>query len=334
MAEPRRRMLVLLSLLQTGRAWTGADLAHRLETSPRTLRRDVDQLRDLGYPVQTRPGPGGHYRLVAGTAMPPLLLDDEEAVAVAVGLRMAAQTSTGPDDEEAAARALRKLEQVLPSRLRQRVSAVHETTETSAPLRTSVPTRLLGLVGTAAQRQERLTFTYQARDGTSMTRRIEPYRQVLTRGRWYLVAWDLDRNDWRTFRLDRITEVTPTGQHFAARPLPASTAADYLDASLKAPRHRAVITFHAPAQQVASRLVQPDGELDVIDGRSCRLTTWVDSLEWLAVTTLILGTDFTIDEPASFAEYCLLLRDRLGRALLSTANATAKSSTGRSERIR
>jgi predicted DNA-binding transcriptional regulator YafY len=318
MADVSRRMLALLSRLQDGRAWSGPDLARRLAVSPRTLRRDIDRLRQLGYPVRTRPGPGGHYRLVAGTAMPPLLLDDDEAVAVAIGLRMAAPAAGHGDpaepDDDAAGRALRKLEQVLPSRLRRKVAAVHAATEAAPSPATVVPARLLSMLGAAVQQHERIRFTYRSRDGASTTRRVDPCRQVLTRHRWYLLAWDLDRADWRTFRLDRVTEAVNTGERFAPRELPAETAADYIDGALKAHRHRAVITFAAPIEQVADRLVSQDGTLEALDARRCRYTSWVDSFEWLAVTTTILGIDFRVDEPVEFTAYCRSLRDRLDRA--------------------
>jgi len=309
-------MLALLSTLQNGRAWSGADLAARLDTSPRTLRRDVDRLRELGYPVLARPGPGGHYQLVSGTAMPPLLLDDDEAVAIAVGLRLAAATRTRVEDEDgAASRALRKLEQVLPSRLRRKVTALHRATETAPALGAAVSTRLLSLVGTAAEQHERLVFGHRSRDGTVTERRVEPYRQVLARRRWYLLGWDLDRGDWRTFRLDRVTDARTTGERFTPRELPAESAADYLDARLKAPRHRAVLTFVAPYREMVDRLAHQDGTLEPIGDDRCRYTTWVDSFEWLAVTTAILGVEFRVEEPAGFAEYCAQLRDRLGRAV-------------------
>jgi predicted DNA-binding transcriptional regulator YafY len=314
--DPSRRMLALLSTLQDGRSWSGSDLAARLGTSPRTLRRDVDRLRELGYPVQARPGPGGHYQLVAGTAMPPLLLDDDEAVAIAIGLRLAAGVRTQLDDEAgAASRALRKLEQVLPARLRRKVTALHRATETAPAPGVAVSTRLLGLVGTAVEQHERLVFGYRSRNGVASERRVEPYRQVLAGRRWYLLGWDLDRGDWRTFRLDRVAGARTTGERFTPRELPAESAAAYLDAELKAPRHRAVLTFLAPYQQMLDRLGHRDGTLEPVDDGRSRYTTWVDSFEWLAVTTAILGVEFRVEEPVGFAEYCTQLRDRLGRAV-------------------
>jgi predicted DNA-binding transcriptional regulator YafY len=331
MADPSGRMLVLLSTLQDGRTWSGPDLAARLGTSPRTLRRDVDRLRELGYPVQARPGPGGHYRLVAGTAMPPLLLDDDEAVAIAVGLRLAASTRTQVDDGEgndSASRALRKLEQVLPARLRHKVTTVHRATETAPVAGAAVSTRLLSLVGTAAEQHERLLFGYRSRDGAVTDRRVEPYRQVLAGRRWYLLGWDLDRADWRTFRLDRVTDARTTGERFAPRDLPAESAAAYLDAALKAPRHRAVLTFLAPAERLADRIGHQDGALEPIDAGRCRYTTWVDSFEWLAITTAILGVEFRVEEPAGFTEFCAQLAERLGRAT-TAASAVERISARR-----
>jgi predicted DNA-binding transcriptional regulator YafY len=320
MTDVSRRVLTLLSLLQHGRAWNGADLARRLGTSPRTLRRDIDRLRDLGYDVETRPGPGGYYRLVAGTSMPPLFLDDAAAVAVAIGLRLAAQTAAVEGlDDEASTRALRQLERLLPVRLRSTVAAVHAATEAVPSPATPVDVDLLRLVGAAVEQQQVMTFAYRDRDGMDSRRHIEPYRQVLRRGRWYLLAWDLDRLQWRSFRLDRVADAATTGERFRARTLPAESASAYLEEGFNAPRHRAVITFLAPLERVAGRLVDRDGLLEPLPGGHCRYVAAVDSLEWLAVTTLIVGVDFRVQEPAGFTAYCAQLRDRLDRA---TADAT------------
>ncbi|WP_106238447.1 helix-turn-helix transcriptional regulator [Allonocardiopsis opalescens] len=316
MADASRRMLALLSLLQDGGGWSGEELAERLGVSRRTLRRDVDRLRSLGYPVHTRPGPGGHYRLAAGTALPPLLLDDEEAIAVAVGVRLAARTSAIADvDDSAATRALRKLEQVLPARLRPRVAAAHEGTEIAPDPGAQVPAGLLADLGGAVRRHERVRFTYRDRDGADTRRRAEPYRQVLLRRRWYLLAWDTERADWRSFRLDRVSGLVRTGQYFTPRELPAESAADYLAAAFRARRHRAVLTLHAPAEQVADRLRAQDGVLEPLTDGACRLTAWVDSFEWLATVVLTLGVDFDITEPDAFRSYCARLRERLDRAV-------------------
>lgn len=316
MAQVSRRVLTLLSLLQHGRAWNGADLARRLDTSPRTLRRDVDRLRELGYQVETRPGPGGYYRLVPGTTMPPLFLDDAAAVAVAIGLRLVTDTAVVAGlDEDASRRALRQLERVLPGRLRQTVAAVHDATETVPSTAASVDVDLLRLVGAAAQEHEVLTFDYEDRAGVRTRRLVEPYRQVLRRGRWYLLAWDLDHLAWRGFRLDRVAGAEPTGERFHARQLPAPTAGDYLEDGFNAARHRAVLTLLAPLDQVAGRLTDRHGVLEPLDDQRCRYTTWVDSFAWLAVTTTVMGVDFRVEEPAEFVTYCASLRDRLAAAV-------------------
>src|SRR6201747_987403 len=205
------RLLKLLSLLQTRRDWPGGELASRLEVSPRTIRRDVERLRDLGYPVEASTGPFGGYRLHAGTAMPPLLLDDDEAVAIAVGLRAAARASvTGI--EETSVRALVKLEQVLPSHLRRRVNALQTATVTLATSGgpTVDPEALTAIAG-ACRDRERLRFAYRGRDATESSRTVEPHTLVNLGRRWYLVAWDCDRDDWRPFRVDRLPRLSPAG---------------------------------------------------------------------------------------------------------------------------
>lgn len=321
-------MLTLLSLLQSGRGWTAAELADRLGVSPRSVRRDVDQLRELGYPVASRPGPGGRYQLTAGASLPPLLLDDGEAVAVAVGLRLATAASavddgeglagidgSGGSDDDASLRALRKLDRVLPPRLREQVAGVHAVTESAggghAP---GVSLERLSVLGSAAHRRERVVLAYRARDGARSDREVEPYRQVLVRGRWYLLGYDRGRDDWRTFRLDRIAEVTPTGLGFRSRALPATSAAAYLDATLREARHRAVVDFDVPVAQVADRLPSLDAELDALPGGGCRLTTWVDSFAWLALRVATLDLEFRIVEPAALVDACAELAARLDRA--------------------
>ena len=213
------RLLTLLSLLQGRRDWPGAELADRLEVSGRTVRRDVDRLRELGYPVESLTGPAGGYRLAAGTALPPLLLDDDEAIAIAVGLRTAARTSvTGI--EETSVRALVKLEQVLPSHLRRRVQALQSATMTLE--RGGGPTadpQVLTQIAAACRDRERLRFGYEGRDGARTRREVEPHSLVNVGRRWYLVAWDCGRRDWRTFRIDRLT------RPHARRALPAARAA-------------------------------------------------------------------------------------------------------------
>lgn len=196
MTDTPARLLGLLSLLQTPREWPGSELAGRLGVSPRTIRRDVERLRELGYPVEASRGVAGGYRLVAGTAMPPLVLEDDEAVAIAVGLRTAAgQTVSGI--EEASVRALAKLEQVLPARLRRRVGTIGTATVAVPATGPAVDPAQLTVFAAAITNRETVRFRYRANDGTETRRRAEPLRLVATGRRWYLVAYDLDRADWR-----------------------------------------------------------------------------------------------------------------------------------------
>ena len=311
------RLLTLLSLLQTPREWPGGELAERLGVSRRTVRRDIDRLRELGYPVQATMGADGGYRLVAGKAMPPLVLDDEEAVAIAVGLRAGAGHALEGVDE-ASVRALAKLEQVLPSRLRHRVSTFHAATTplTSGDGASIAPETLTVMASTVAG-HERLRFAYRAGDGTESRRVTEPHRLVSTGRRWYLVAYDLDRADWRTFRVDRVSEPFATGARFAPRELPTGDAAEYLRRSMQ--RHQESydfeVTFAAPAEDVAARVPAWLGVPEPIDVDSCRLRATVgDSAEWLAVRLALLGFEFTALEPAELVDHVRELGARLTRA--------------------
>ncbi|MBD0420517.1 YafY family transcriptional regulator [Streptomyces sp. TRM S81-3] len=312
------RLLTLLSLLQTPREWPGGELAERLGVSRRTVRRDIDRLRELGYPVQATMGADGGYRLVAGKAMPPLVLDDEEAVAIAVGLRAGAGHAVEGVDE-ASVRALAKLEQVLPGRLRHRVATLQAATTplTSGDGPSIAPETLTVMASTVAG-HERLRFAYRAGDGTESRRLTEPYRLVSTGRRWYLVAYDLDRDDWRTFRVDRVSEPFATGARFAPRELPTGSAAEFLRRSMhrRSDSYEAVVAFAAPAEVVASRLRGWLGTPEASeDGASCVLRATVsDSPEWLAARLALLGVEFTVRAPASLVECTRQLAARLGRA--------------------
>ena len=318
-----RRLLDLLAYLQTGRRYTGAELAARLETSPRTVRRDVERLREYGYPVATQPGPGGFYQLAAGRILPPLVFDDDEAIATIVALGMLAATSEphsqgehqGSSDIGAAAlRAFGKIDQLLPKRLRGRANAVRATVETAAVAAPAVDAAVLALVARAAAEHERLVFDYRTRTGGLARRRVEPYRQVYQHLRWYLLAWDRDRGDWRTFRLDRIADIAATGTFFEPRPLPAETAAGYLRRELTAGRHRAVVTVEAAATAVADILKFQDCDIESRGPQRCRITTWVDSFEWLVLNLAFLDADFVIEEPPMFRDRCRALAARMERA--------------------
>ncbi|MFV0135330.1 helix-turn-helix transcriptional regulator [Streptomyces sp. HMX87] len=312
------RLLTLLSLLQTPREWPGGELADRLGVSRRTVRRDVDRLRELGYPVQATMGAEGGYRLVAGKAMPPLILDDEEAVAIAVGLRAGAGHAVEGVDE-ASVRALAKLEQVLPSRLRHRVATLQAATTplTSGDGPSIAPETLTVMASTVAGR-ERLRFAYRAGDGTESRRLTEPYRLVSTGRRWYLVAYDLDRDDWRTFRVDRVSEPFATGARFTPRELPTGSAAEYLRRSMQRRNdsYEVEVAFPAPLEVVAARLPGWLGPPEAsADGTSCVLRATVsDSVEWLAVRLAMLGLEFRVRRPEELARCVRDLGARLTRA--------------------
>jgi predicted DNA-binding transcriptional regulator YafY len=309
------RLLKLLSLLQTRRDWTGGELARRLEVSGRTIRRDIERLRELGYPVDALTGPSGGYRLHAGTAMPPLLLDDDEAVAIAVGLRTAARASvTGI--EETSVRALVKLEQVLPSHLRRRVNALQTATVTLATSGgpTVDPESLTAIAG-ACRDRERLRFAYRGRDTTESRRIVEPHTLVNLGRRWYLVAWDCDRQDWRTFRVDRLERPRPAGARFSPRTLPAKDPAAYVAENLSgAPmRYQARVTLHAPAQVIGERRYLW-GTVEAVDARTCEYRTNDDSLQWLALRIAMFGVAFEVHEPPELVEAVRALGERCTRA--------------------
>jgi predicted DNA-binding transcriptional regulator YafY len=308
------RLLDLLSLLQARRDWPGAELAERLEVSGRTVRRDVDRLRALGYPVESVTGPAGCYRLRAGTAMPPLLLD-EEAIAIAVGLSTAARASvTGI--EETSIRALVKLEQVLPTHLRRRVAALGSATVAPPVAGPTVDPRHLTTIAAACRDSECLRFNYHSRDGTATRREVEPHALVNLGRRWYLVSWDRRREDWRTFRVDRLTRPAGTGTRFTARTLPARDAAAYVEQGLAGAwsRFEARVTVHASADEIAARLPWVAGALEPIDAHRCEYRTSDDNLEWLAIRIAMLGVDVDVHAPPELVAQLSLLARRLRRA--------------------
>jgi predicted DNA-binding transcriptional regulator YafY len=313
MLETSARLLRLLSMLQVRPDWTGAELAGRLNVTTRTVRRDVQRLRDLGYPVHATPGLAGGYRLGAGAALPPLLLDDDEAVAVVVSLRTAAShTVTGI--EETALRALAKLEQVLPARLRERTAALQQATVQLPSLAPTVDPAALTAIAGACRRHERLAFGYTGRDGEVSARTVEPHRLVHTGRRWYLVARDLLRDDWRTFRVDRIDSPRATGVRFVPRD-PPDAASFVATAVTAAPyRFRARVLMHAPAHVIAERIPPTVAVLEPVSQDTCLLTTGSDALDHIAVHLAWLGTDFTVLEPPELLEQVRTLADRLHRA--------------------
>ena len=315
MSQTSSRLLELLSLLQGRRDWPGNELADRLEVSGRTIRRDIDRLRHLGYPVESLTGPAGGYRLRAGSAMPPLLLDDEEAIAIAVGLRTAARASvTGI--EETAVRALVKLEQVLPAHLRRRVAALGSATFTLPASGPTVDPQHLTVIAAACRDSECLRFGYRSRDGTDSRREVEPHALVNHGRRWYLVAWDRRRDDWRTFRIDRLAAPAAIGTRFVPRRLPTKDAAAYVKQSITGAPHRfeARVTLYAAAEQITSRVPAYWGAIEPTGAATCEYRTGDDDLGWLALRIAMLGVDFKVHEPPELVEHLRALASRLAGA--------------------
>ncbi|MDQ6805489.1 MAG: WYL domain-containing protein [Actinomycetota bacterium] len=318
MVQTSARLLALLSLLQVRREWTGQELADRLDVGSRTIRRDVEKLRSLGYPVEAAPGVAGGYRLGAGGELPPLLLDDAEAIAVAVGLRTAASGSIA-GIEETSVRALAKLEQVLPERLRRRVRALSDATSAFGSEGPRIDADVLATLAGACRDATRLHFAYVAKDETASKRNTEPCAVVHSGYRWYLVAFDLDRDDWRTFRVDRIRGRLRQGRRGRRRTVPGGDPATYVRRQLRrsGEETRAApgrIRLHVPAAQARRRIperyatIEPDGE------RACIVSTrgaWSRSfLVWMA----LLDEPMEVIGPLELAETARALVARLGAA--------------------
>ncbi|MFI7678278.1 helix-turn-helix transcriptional regulator [Actinophytocola sp. NPDC049390] len=309
MPKTSARLLSLLSLLQARRDWPGALLAERLAVSPRTVRRDVDRLRELGYPIVAVKGPDGGYRLDAGTQLPPLLFDDEQAVALAVALRLA--TTSGAGIGEAAARALNTVRQVMPARLRHRIDTLRVTAveRGTAP---RVDSAVLMALSAAVHAHEVLRFDYSS--GTQ-PRRVEPHHLVTWGGRWYLVAWDLDRDDWRTFRADRITPRIPTGPRFTPRELPGGNVSDFVRSRFRGTGDwpcRGEVVLHLPAATV-----QPyagDGVVEALGPNRCRLLSGSWSWAGLAASLGRFDADLEVVGPAELRDAFAALARRYAAA--------------------
>ena len=315
--DPTGRALHLLSLLQTHRMWRGSELAERLEVTERTVRRDVDRLRELGYPVDATPGADGGYRLAAGAHLPPLVLDDDEAVAVAVGLRSAAGAAIS-GIEETSLQALAKIEQLLPDRLRRRVSALHSSVTAMrwSPSDTEViDSDALAVLASACRDREEVRFDYRRRDGEDSRRLVEPHQMVTAGRRWYLVAWDLRRDDWRTFRLDRLSDAARAGRRFTAREIPGGDAADFVATSLSSiPREiEALVAVGAPYTQVEDVLRWTEHSVVETEPDTCVVRLRTDNLDWLvlAIARIALTARTTVIEPADVADAVGLLAERL-----------------------
>jgi predicted DNA-binding transcriptional regulator YafY len=332
MASTSVRMMRLLTLLQTHRYWPGLELAERLEVSVRTLRRDVERLRELGYPVQAQRGVDGGYQLAAGAALPPLLLDDDEAVALALGLQAAAQAPV-EGLAESSVSALAKVAQVMPPRLRHRVEALRAMTVSpgwsgGGP---SVDPASLTTVAQACRDTERLRFTYTSAGGERTEREVEPLRLVPLRRRWYLVAYDLGRHGWRSFRLDRLARPVTGGVRFRPRDLPAPDAAAFVRAGIEqqAVTYAVEVLVEAPASDVRRRMgawatVDPVG-----DGR-CRVRMNADDLAWPAMALAGVDAEFTVVAPPEMAAYLRDVAARFARAseCMITGKGTGRGLTG------
>jgi predicted DNA-binding transcriptional regulator YafY len=309
--ETAARLLRLLGLLQRRPYWSGAELAERLGVGPRTLRRDAERLRALGYPVDSAPGPGGGYRLGVGTELPPLLLDDEEAMAVAVVLGVSAAAAI-PGVERAALATLDRVDRLLPPRLRSQLAALRATTVSLAPPRDiAVPPERLIRLARACDGCERAVFRYRTRQGHEAERRVEPHRLVATERLWYLVAYDLDRGDWRTFRVDRMGEVRLTGHTFVARAL--ADAAQLVAESIAVAPYlfQARVRIEAPAAEVRRRVPGEVGLVKPAGAGAAWLELGADTLPWLAGYLVELGLDFEVEDPPELRDYLATVGRRL-----------------------
>jgi predicted DNA-binding transcriptional regulator YafY len=319
MLSSTSRLLRVLSLLQTRSHWAGVELAERLEVHPRTLRRDIDRLRQLGYPIHASSGVAGGYAFRAGQSLPPLLLDDEEALAVAIALQLAA-SGTVSGVEESSLRALVKLEQVMPPRLRRRTAALRSAI---VPLQRGGPTidaAVLALLAVACRDQLQVGFAYRDMRGQSSVRTVEPQGLVHTGSRWYLVAWDPARSDWRTFRIDRVEGRPSTGVHFAPRAAPAGDLRAYVSGTLAGVQHgdEARVVLHRSREAMARTIPASVATLEAIDDAHCLMRCGVGqlaSLDSLAYWLLAMDVDFDVLEPPALKARLRAAGERLARNL-------------------
>lgn len=331
MSDTAARLLRLLSFLQTPREWSGSELAARLVVSPRTVRRDVDRLRELGYPVMATLGSHGGYQLAAGKAMPPLLVDDEEAVAIVIGLRTAARQPVA-GIAEASLRALAKLQQVLPPRLCRRVGALSAATTSATTLSASmVDPEQLTLLAAGATGHERIRFEYRSDGGTVSQRLVEPHSLVVVGRRWYLVAYDNERQDWRIFRVDRIEAAHSTGVRVPARKPPSGDASKFVTDRLfdTALVVQAVATLELTAERASARLGDWAGDLEPFGDNACIWRSPQETVDWLAFRLTLLDCDFTVHEPPELIEHLRRLGKRINRAVARPPNKTAARRTHR-----
>jgi predicted DNA-binding transcriptional regulator YafY len=315
MLQSSARLLRLLTLFQTRSTWSGAELTARLEVTARTLRRDVDRLRALGYPVHSTSGPAGGYMLGSGASLPPLMLDNEEGLAVAIALHGGSADVSGV--AEAGQRALAKLDQVMPVRVRKRLDALRAAIvrlpEGQAP---RIELGVVDALAAACSEHRVVQLRYRDQQSRATRRDVEPQRLVLVERRWYLAAWDRSRQDWRTFRVDRITPPVQVGAGFVPRPAPDGDVAGYVMRSTSWTRHRhqARVLFHAPVAALRAKIPPAYGTLTAVGKRRCRLDTGGSSLDGIAVWLAITGYPFEVESPRELAAHVGVLARRLARA--------------------
>jgi len=321
MASTSSRTLRLLSLLQTRRYWPGEELARQLQVSPRTLRRDVDRLRELGYPIRAQRGVAGGYQLAAGSALPPLVVDDEEAVALALGLQAAAQGAV-EGIAESSVRALAKVVQVMPARLRRRVQALGAMTVPASweavggAASQTVDPEVLTTLALACRDAERVRFSYTAAGGQQTGRHVEPHRLVQLGRRWYLAGYDLDRDGWRSYRLDRLAGPRGTGARFRPRELPAADAAAFVRAGIQSTRagYDIEVIVEAPAEMVRERIGRW-ASVSEISATRCRVRMTADALEWPILGLGMVGADFQVVAPPELIDWVRDWGARFSRAV-------------------
>lgn len=298
MSDPTSRTLSLLSLLQTHRHWKGSELAVRLSVTQRTIRRDIERLRDLGYPVDASAGVDGGYRLAVGAHVPPLLLDDEEAVALVIGLRAAAVSSI-EGVEQTTVQLMAKLDQMLPDRLRRRIDALQSSVEVlwRAPTAETVSTAALTVLSQGCRDREEVRFEYQRRDGEQSSRLVQPHQLMSAGRRWYLVAWDVRRDDWRMFRVDRMAVPRLAGVRFEPRTLPVEDAATFVTNGMRVMtvEHRARVVVAAAPEAIAPVMHWFGAEVVTSENQRTTVDLCAESLDWLASMITIVSVSFDVE---------------------------------------
>jgi len=320
MLRSSARLLRLLSLLQARSTWSGPDLTGRLEVTDRTLRRDIDRLRTLGYPVHSTSGPAGGYMLGAGASLPPLMLDNEEGLAVTMGLHGVAADVTGLG--EASQRALAKIEQVLPARLRKRLDALRAAIVRLPDAGPKIELAVVDTLAAACSEHRVVRVGYRDHEGKVSARVLEPQRLVLMGRRFYLVAWDRTRRDWRTFRLDRIAPPVTMGEGFTPRASPDDDVGAYVTRAVSSAPYRwqARVILGVPLDEARARVAPSYGTLEPVDAGRCRLSTGGSSLDGLAVWLALTGLPFAVEDPPELAAHL----DRLARRLLAAGSVNGR----------